>query len=98
MKISGFDWDEGNWPKCGKHGLSKEEIEFALINEPMVMPDRTPQDAETRFNAIGLNNEGRYLFIVFALREQEGDKLIRPISARYMHGKEIEHYEQEKDT
>ena len=27
MKIIGFDWDDGNWPKCGKHGVSREEIE-----------------------------------------------------------------------
>ena len=23
MKLSGFDWDAGNWPKCGKHGVSR---------------------------------------------------------------------------
>ncbi len=22
MKIAGFDWDAGNWPKCGKHDIS----------------------------------------------------------------------------
>jgi len=27
MKIAGFDWDDGNWPKCGKHGVSRTEIE-----------------------------------------------------------------------
>ncbi len=27
FKIDGFDWDAGNWPKCAKHGLSKQEIE-----------------------------------------------------------------------
>jgi hypothetical protein len=26
--ISGIQWDGGNWPKCGKHGMSREEIEF----------------------------------------------------------------------
>ncbi|TBN45900.1 BrnT family toxin, partial [Paracoccus sediminis] len=25
MKIAGFDWDDGNWPKCGKHGVSRAE-------------------------------------------------------------------------
>ena len=30
MKVAGFDWDEGNWPKCGKHGVSREEIEEVL--------------------------------------------------------------------
>ena len=39
MKIAGFDWDEGNWPKCGKHGLSREEIEEVLLGAPAVMAD-----------------------------------------------------------
>ena len=97
INISGFDWDDGNWPKCAKHGLSKDEIEFALLNTPMVKPDRTPQDSETRFNAIGRNRNGRHLFVVFTFRERDGSRLIRPISARYMHRKEVVHYEQEKD-
>jgi len=33
MKISGFEWDDGNWPKCGKHGVSRAEIEQALLRE-----------------------------------------------------------------
>lgn len=26
LSVAGFDWDSGNWPKCGKHGVTKEEI------------------------------------------------------------------------
>lgn len=93
MKLDGFDWDEGNWPKCAKHGLSKDEIEYVLMNEPAVMADRSPQTSETRFNAIGQTQTGRHVFIVFALRQKAGTQLLRPISARYMHKKEIDHYE-----
>jgi uncharacterized DUF497 family protein len=25
--VTGFQWDDGNWPKCAKHGVSKAEIE-----------------------------------------------------------------------
>ena len=39
MKILGFDWDEGNWPKCGKHGVTREEIESVMLGVPAVMPD-----------------------------------------------------------
>jgi len=53
MKIDGFDWDEGNWPKCARHGVSKAEIEFVLLGDPQVLPDRTLLSAETRFNAVG---------------------------------------------
>ena len=42
MQFSGFDWDDGNWPKCGKHGVSKAEIESLLFSKPLVLPDRTP--------------------------------------------------------
>jgi uncharacterized DUF497 family protein len=92
--MDGFDWDSGNWPKCSKHGLSQDEIEFVLRYKPAVLPDRTPQDAETRYNAVGKNMEGRHVFIVFSFRYREGQRLIRPISARYMHQKEIDCYEQ----
>ena len=90
--ISGFDWDEGNWPKCAKHGVSKAEIEYVLSGKPRVRPDRTGS-SEPRQIAIGRNAEDRYLFIAFMVRESDGKTMIRPISARYMHQEEIDHYE-----
>ena len=95
--ITGFDWDDGNWPKCAKHGVSKTDIEHALRHGPMVRPDRTERP-EQRFNAIGRNAAGRYLFIAFAIPDVQGRPMIRPISARYLHRKEISHYEQIKDS
>ena len=91
MKLAGFDWDEGNWPKCGKHGVSREEIEQVLLNSPAVMPD--PHQNEPRMRAIGKTAAGRYVFLVFMLREIAQQTYLRPISARFMHQKEIEHYE-----
>jgi hypothetical protein len=95
--VAGFQWDDGNWPKCAKHGVSKDEIEHVLRGEAMVRPDRTGR-GEPRFNAIGRNPAGRYLFIAFAIRNVGGRPMIRPISARYMHQKEIAHHEQSKAT
>lgn len=92
MKISGFEWDDGNWPKCGKHGVSRAEIEQALLGEPAVMADPFPD--EPRMRAIGKTSLGRYVFLVFMLRATGGALMLRPISARYMHKKEIEHYEE----
>lgn len=91
MKLAGFDWDEGNWPKCGKHGVSREEIEQVLLNSPAVMPD--PHQNEPRMRAIGKTAAGRYVFLVFMVREIAQQTYLRPISARFMHQKEIEHYE-----
>ncbi|MEY2341919.1 BrnT family toxin [Acidithiobacillus sp. IBUN Pt1247-S3] len=93
VQVAGFLWDTGNWPKCGKHGVSRAEIEAVFAGCPAVFPDPCPQ--EPRVRAIGKNAQGRYLFIVFCLQDWEGQSWIRPISARYMHRKEIEHYEQQ---
>jgi uncharacterized DUF497 family protein len=96
MQFDGFDRDEGNWPKCAKHGVSKDEIEFILTSGPIVLPDRTYVGDEARYNAVGVSDEGRHIFIVFTYRHVEDDILIRPLSARYMHKKEVDRYEQTK--
>ena len=81
-------WDQGNWPKCGKHGVSKAEIEHVLIDPTArITPDPFPD--EERFRAIARNADGRYVFVVFTPAE---DDRRRPISARYMHRKEFDRY------
>jgi len=91
MKTAGFDWDDGNWPKCGKHGVSRAEIEEVLLNTPAVMPDPHPE--EPRMRAIGKTIARRYVFLVFMVRQFNDKLFLRPISARFMHQKEIDHYE-----
>ena len=51
--------------------------------------------SEERPRAIGKTGEGRYVFLVFTIRERNNERFIRPISARYMHGKEVAHYEED---
>ncbi|QXR34711.1 BrnT family toxin [Alcaligenes aquatilis] len=92
MEIHGLDWDDGNWPKCGKHGVTREEIEQVFLGGPAVMPDPFPD--EPRMRAIGKTVAGRYVFLVFMFRKVGGQTKLRPISARFMHQKEIDHYEQ----
>ena len=92
LTIAGLDWDDGNWPKCGKHGVSQDEIESLFVGEPGVYPD--PSAGELRYRAIGKVASGRYVFAAFTLRQRENGLFIRPISARYMHDKEIRRYEQ----
>ena len=96
MKIAGIEWDAGNWPKCGKHGLSKDEIEAVLQSMTFRIPDPNPN--ESRFRTASRGTDGRPVFVVFAYRERQGEIHIRPISARYMHRKEIEAYEQIEKT
>lgn len=93
--VSGFDWDEGNRAKCSKHGVSIGEIESLFRRTIAVFPDPRHSAAEERFKAIGETDDGRKTFVVFTLRRKAGLTFIRPISARFMHRKEIEHYEKE---
>jgi hypothetical protein len=95
MEFSGFDWDNGNLAKCQKHGATIEDIE-SLFDEPIaILPDEAHSQAERRFRAIGKTSDGRALFVVFTLRRYGDEILIRPISARYMHEKEVKSYEEE---
>jgi uncharacterized DUF497 family protein len=91
--VAGFDWDEGNEGKCGKHGIARVEIEAVFRHPHRVTPDLAHSTVETRFLAIGEGDGPRAILVAFTLRERDGERLIRPISARHMHRKEIEHYE-----
>ena len=93
--LAGFDWDAGNLAKCQQHGVSVEEIE-ALFDAPLlIVPDAAHSKTEARSWAIGKSSAGRMIFIVFTIRLKKGRRLIRPISARYMHAKEVTSYEKE---
>jgi hypothetical protein len=98
MQFDGFDWDQGNRAKCQKHGLTMEAIE-GLFSRPLaILPDIAHSKAEHRFRAIGRTEQGRGIFIVFTLRRKGEAELIRPVSARYMHRKEMESYEKENPS
>lgn len=93
--ITALDWDEGNLAKCAKHGVSTAEIEGLLASGQLLrLPDPFPD--EPRIRGIGKAPSGRYVFIVYTVRETDEGLCIRPISARYMHDKEVRHYEQQQ--
>ncbi|HYK79096.1 MAG TPA: BrnT family toxin [Micropepsaceae bacterium] len=91
--VVGFDWDDGNREKCQKHGVSVADIEFALMGDLRVTPDPAHSDDEERFIGIGRTEDGKAIFVAFTFRFKGVERLIRPISARYMHKKEIHTYE-----
>jgi len=96
MDFTGFEWDEGNREKCQKHGVSRTAIESLFTGAGVaVLPDAAHSQQEQRFRAIGRTRAGRAVFVVFTLRHIEGEVLIRPISARYMHTKEVQAYEKD---
>ena len=92
-QVHGFQWDKGNRSKCQQHGVSVAEIEGLFTHVIHVFPDLEHSHAESRYLAIGQAADGRHVFLAFTLRDQGSQRLIRPISARYMHTKEVRHYE-----
>lgn len=95
LVVSGFDWDDGNRDKCRRHGVTHAEVESLFHHELRVSPDFRHSRSETRFFAVGKTASGRYVFVAFTLRARLGDRYIRPISARFMHSREVRHYEAE---
>ena len=96
--VDGFDWDAGNREKCQKHGIPIAEIELLLTTAAKVAPDQKHSATEERYLAVGRDSGGRAMFVAFTIRMKDGQRLIRPISARYMHRKEIEGYEKEEGS
>lgn len=95
LAVDGFDWDDGNRAKCLKHGLAVAVIEDLFTRPVAILPDAGHSQQERRYRAIGRTGRGRGVFIVFTLRRKGVPLLIRPISARYMHRREMKQYEEE---
>ena len=95
MEFAGFDWDQGNREKCQRHGVSITDIEAMFAATVFVATDPLHSVKEECFKAIGAGTEGQKLLVVFTWRTRGGETFIRPVSARYMHQKEIKWYEEE---
>jgi uncharacterized DUF497 family protein len=92
-RITGFNWDDGNTRKNEKHDVSTAESEQVFFNEPLLLlADAKHSDVELRFHALGKTDDGRLLHVTFTLREE--GRNIRVISARDMHRKEQQIYDQ----
>jgi uncharacterized DUF497 family protein len=93
LPFGGFDWDNGDRAKCQKHGVSIADIEAVFMQTPRVAPDPEHSADEDRLIAVGKTDLGRPLFVAFTMRTRAGCRLIRPVSARYMHAREAAAYE-----
>jgi uncharacterized DUF497 family protein len=92
--IDGFEWYQGNTHKIvDKHNVIPSEAEQIFFNEPLLLlGDLKHSHNEPRFHALGITDDRRLLHVTFTLRSQS--TLIRVISARDMHRKERNVYEQ----
>lgn len=84
---------KATWKSARSNGVEITEIEALFQQEVAVFPDVSHSKDEDRHIGIGKTEQGRHVFIAFTLRTVGNDVLIRPISARYMHLKEVKHYE-----
>ncbi len=89
MRISDFEWDEGNTLHLELgHGITLEEAEEVFANRPLFR--RTKKG---HYVAFGPTLAGRYLTIVF---EVKGKGLARPITGWDMKRVEIRYYKTRK--
>ena len=73
-----------------KHRVMPSECEQIFFNRPLVVADDVKHSGkEDRFYALGHTDNGRMLFVVFAVRRDK----IRVISARDMNRKERKVYQ-----
>ncbi len=88
-----FAWDSGNSEKSRKkHFVETKEAEEVFYDE-VIFPlgvQTEPAVDEPRFGVLGKTYSGRFLHVVFTIR----DGRVRVISARPMHRKERLSYEQ----
>ena len=94
LRVSGFDWDEGNRGKCEKHGVAIAEIEALFVRAPhCVCP-------ETFDNPGSLHRRGKGKYAPASVcgvhDTHKGQPPPHPPGdARYMHAKEVAAYEEE---
>lgn len=64
-EVAGFDWDDANFLKCQKHGVSIQEIEELFAGNPAVYADPAHSINEQRLRAIGKTEAGRDLLVLY---------------------------------
>lgn len=95
--LASFDWDDGNLRKNAlKHGIPRETIEALFCSVPVYFDDPGHSSHEKRYIAVGQASGGRWMLVSFTLRHREGRLWLRPISARFMHAKEVRSYADQK--
>jgi len=73
-----FVWDEHNVEHVGRHGVTADEVEEAMLDARRLVMPAYNVEGERRFAILGATEAGRLLFVVYTKR----DKCIRVITAR----------------
>jgi uncharacterized DUF497 family protein len=65
-----FDWDRNNLRKIRAHRIRPEEVEQALLNDPLLIYDQDV-DGEPRYVYYGETDAGRLLAAVLTERDEK---------------------------
>lgn len=85
MKISDFEWDEGNVLHFElRHGIEPEEVEEVFAHRPLFRKTR-----KGHYVAFGPTGAGRYLVVIF---EKKSKGTARPITGWDMSRSEVQYY------
>ena len=93
-EVEGFEWDDANIRKSlDKHNVTTTEAEQVFTNPPYVVyHDYKHSTQVNRYGILGVTNDSRKLAVIFTLR----NKLVRVISARGFHQKELRKYQKKR--
>jgi uncharacterized DUF497 family protein len=90
--VKGFDWDLHNAGHVAQHGVNPIEVEEAVERPHAIIPAKAVA-GEKRWTLFGTSAAGRYLVVVFTIR----DKRLRPVTAYAMNRRERRIYAPEID-
>jgi hypothetical protein len=93
LQLSGFDWDEHNVAHIAQHGVSPDEVEYVATHQHLRFPATTKGEGR-RWKLLGKTLDGRYLVVVFAVR----DGRFRTVTAYTMNQAERRKYGPELET
>ncbi len=74
--IRGFVWDDENVAHIARHAVSPDEVEEALVGDPVVI-----RGGDDRYLAYGRTENDRWLFVVYVTRPRGR---VRVLTARNM--------------
>lgn len=64
-----FEWDEDNCSHIAYHGVTPDEAAAVLYHDPLEIEVQLRNGEERRL-VIGMTDEGRYLSVVYTIREE----------------------------
>ncbi len=85
--LKGFDWDLHNVAHVARHRVDPAEVE-ETVERPHVIIPAEDVGGEKRWKLFGTSAAGRYLVVVFSIR----DERLRPVTAHTMNRRERKIY------